>query len=155
MTWALNHLGPFLLTHCLLDSLRRAPHARIVNVSSEAHRRGIIRFDDIRYKRHFSGTQAYCDSKLANLLFTRELARRLSHTQITVNAMHPGFVGSNFGAGAGPLTRTLMKVMKPFGRTPDQGAKTIMCGWPQTPRSSRPPASTSSTRSPKNPPGSP
>ena len=128
MTWALNHLGYFLTTHCLAGALERADHARVINVSSSAHKRGIIRFDDIRYKRAFNGFQAYCDSKLANVLFTRELARRWSHLGITVNALHPGFVGSNFGSGEGAskLMRGVMKVAKPFNRSTDKGAETVI-----------------------------
>jgi NAD(P)-dependent dehydrogenase (short-subunit alcohol dehydrogenase family) len=98
MTWALNHLGYFLLTNLLLDLIQRSAPARIVNVSSRAHERARIDFDDLQGRRTYSGMRAYGQSKLANLLFTHELARRLEGTGVTVNALHPGFVATNFGA---------------------------------------------------------
>lgn len=107
MTFALNHLSYFLLTNLLLDKL--SPNARVVNVSSNAHEGSTIHFDDLGYKRSYSAWTAYGASKLANILFTYELARRLHGTKITTNALHPGFVNTNFQRAAGlnmrgPLT---------------------------------------------------
>jgi retinol dehydrogenase 12 len=109
MTFALNHLSYFLLTNLLLDTITASAPARIINVSSNAHEGSTIDFDDIEHKRHYSAWGAYGDSKLANILFTYELARRLEGTNITVNAVHPGFVNTNFQRAAGlnmrgPLT---------------------------------------------------
>lgn len=109
MTFALNHLAYFLLTNLLLDRLIASAPARIINVSSNAHSGSTINFDDPGYRRHYSGWTAYGSSKLANILFTYELARRLEGTGVTANAVHPGFVNSNFQRAAGlnvrgPLT---------------------------------------------------
>jgi retinol dehydrogenase-12 len=109
MTFALNHLGYFLLTNLLLDRLTTSAPARIINVSSNAHEGSTISFDDLGYRRSYSGWTAYGASKLANILFTYELARRLDGTGVTVNAVHPGFVNTNFQRAAGlnmrgPLT---------------------------------------------------
>ena len=97
-TFALNHLAPFLLTHLLLDRLRASAPARIVTVSSGAHSMGRIDFDDLGGERSYSGMRAYSQSKLANILFTYELARRLGACGVTANALHPGMVRTGFGA---------------------------------------------------------
>jgi retinol dehydrogenase 12 len=97
LTWALNHLGYFLLTHQLLDLLKGSAPARVVSVSSEAHRRARINFEDLEGRRRYRGFEAYGQSKLANVLFTYELARRLDGTSVTANAVHPGFVATRFG----------------------------------------------------------
>ena len=94
MTFAVNHLAPFLLTHLLLDALRAAPRARIVNVSSVAHMRGVLDFENLRAEKGFAPYGAYALSKLANVLFTVELARRLAGESLTVNALHPGVVST-------------------------------------------------------------
>lgn len=96
MTLALNHLSYFLLTDRLLPLLKAGAPSRIVNVASDAHRGGRIDFDDIQLRRNYSGWRAYQQSKLANILFTYELARRLEGTGITANALHPGFVRTRF-----------------------------------------------------------
>lgn len=96
MTLALNHLSYFLLTDRLLPLLKAGATSRIVNVASDAHRGGRIDFDDIQLRRNYSGWRAYQQSKLANILFTYELARRLEGTGITANALHPGFVRTRF-----------------------------------------------------------
>jgi len=97
-TFALNHLCPFLLTNLLLDRLRQNAPARVVTVSSRAHATGHIDFDDLQGERSCSGPEAYSQSKLANLLFTFELARRLHGSWVTANAVHPGMVRTSFGA---------------------------------------------------------
>lgn len=123
-TWAVNHLGFFLLTQELLDVLRRTPGARIVNVSSDAHRFARMNWADLEGKRGYSGWQSYGQSKLANLLFTRELARRLRGSGVTVNAVHPGMVASGFGQNnAGPVAFA-WKLLAPFSRSEEQGART-------------------------------
>jgi retinol dehydrogenase-12 len=103
MTWALNHLSYFLLTNLLLGALRAAPAGRIVNVASDAHRGAKINFDDPQFKRGYNGWRAYGQSKLANILFTVELARRLEGSGVTANALHPGFVASGFGHNNGTV----------------------------------------------------
>ena len=122
MQFAVNHLAPYLLTALLRERLEASAPARIVTVSSEAHRRGRIDFDDIHGERRYSGLGAYTQSKLANLLFTRELARRLSGTGVTANAAHPGVVATRLlFEGFGPL-----RLLGPFLKTPEQGARTIV-----------------------------
>jgi len=124
-TWQVNHLSAYLLTRLLLDCVIASPAGRIVNVSSAAHRAARMDLARINDPASFRGWRAYADSKLGNVLFTAALARRLPpHT--TVNAMHPGPVGSNFaGRDAGVLT-PLMKVARPFLRTPARGAQTVV-----------------------------
>jgi NAD(P)-dependent dehydrogenase (short-subunit alcohol dehydrogenase family) len=96
-TFALNHIGYFLLTHLLRERLMESAPARIVNVASEAHRNALLDFDDLQCAERYSGRIAYQRSKLCNILFTRELARRLAGTGVTANCLHPGFVASSFG----------------------------------------------------------
>jgi retinol dehydrogenase 12 len=125
MTWALNHLNYFLLTHLLLDALKASPSGRVVNVSSEAHRRSAIRFDDVQFKTGYSGFSVYGHSKLANVMFTYELARRLEGTSVTANALHPGFVATGFGLNNGGFMKVAMQVIqKLVARTPERGAET-------------------------------
>jgi NAD(P)-dependent dehydrogenase (short-subunit alcohol dehydrogenase family) len=101
LTFALNHLGYFLLTNLLLDTIKASAPARIVNVSSSMHRRGTMDWQDLEGKKKFSGWAIYGRSKLANILFTRELARRLEGSGVTVNALHPGVVTTGFGTNNG------------------------------------------------------
>ena len=101
MTFAVNHLAPFLLTDLLLDTLKASAPARIVNVSSALHHQGKTNFDDLQMRRGYNGLSAYNNSKLANVLFTYELARRLAGTGVTVNALHPGAVRTNLIASNG------------------------------------------------------
>lgn len=125
MTFALNHLNYFLLTNLLLDRLTAAPAGRIVNVSSGAHRGAEIDFDDLQCERSYSGWRAYQRSKLANLLFTLELARRLDGSAVTANALHPGFVASRFGLNNGLLFRFGIRIAFMTSAIPvDEGAKT-------------------------------
>ena len=126
MTLALNHLGYFLLTHLLLDTIKASPHARIVNVASGAHRAGHIDFDDLQGERRYGGWRAYCQSKLANILFTYELTARLEGTGVTANVMHPGFVATKFGHNnSGPFA-WLIRGMQVAALSPQQGAETII-----------------------------
>jgi NAD(P)-dependent dehydrogenase (short-subunit alcohol dehydrogenase family) len=124
-TFALNHLAPFLLTHLLLDRLGQRAPARVVTVSSHAHGQGRIDFDDLQGERSYSGARAYNQSKLANVLFSYELARRLHNTSITANALHPGVVSTSFGADdPSGIQRLLVPFMRPFMKSPSQGATT-------------------------------
>jgi len=123
-TFALNHLTPFLLTNLLLDRLTQG-QGRVVNVASNAHVQGRIDFDDLQGQRSYSGAQAYSQSKLANVLFTYELARRLRTTSVTVNAVHPGLVNTDFGAeDPGGTQRRLVPLLRPFMKSPERGAAT-------------------------------
>lgn len=124
MTFALNHLAYFLLSHELLGLLERAGSARIVNVASEAHRGVRLDFDNLEGQRNHSGWRAYKCSKLANLLFTQELSRRLRGTGVTVNALHPGFVATDIGVRQGMLPGWLWKGLTLFAIEPEEGAKT-------------------------------
>ena len=124
-TFALNHLAPFLLTNLLLERMQHSASARVVTVSSNAHAAGRIDFDDLQGERSYSGAKAYNQSKLANVLFTYELARRLRGTTITANALHPGVVRTDFGAeDPAGVQRFLVPLFKPFMKSPAQGAAT-------------------------------
>ncbi|XP_022178849.1 retinol dehydrogenase 12-like isoform X1 [Myzus persicae] len=129
--FGVNHLGHFLFTSLLLPRIRNSTPARIVNVSSRAHTRGSINFEDINYDRNYSAMAAYSQSKLANVLFSRELARRLEGTEVHVYSLHPGIVSTE-------LTRTVDQVyfpgiwllgriiLFPWVKTPEQGAQTTL-----------------------------
>jgi NAD(P)-dependent dehydrogenase (short-subunit alcohol dehydrogenase family) len=127
MTFALNHLAYFLLTNLLLDTLKASAPARIINVSSGAHTSGRIEFDNLQGERSY-GSRAYGNSKLANILFTMELARRLEVTEVTgvtVNALHPGFVATGFGKNNGKIIAALVSIFAPLvARSPAKGAET-------------------------------
>ncbi|MGO8729895.1 MAG: SDR family oxidoreductase [Streptosporangiaceae bacterium] len=124
-TFAVNHLAPFLLTSLLLGRLKQSAPARVVTVSSNMQAIGRIDFDDLQGERSYSGARAYNQSKLANVLFTYELARRLQATSVTANALHPGVVSTSFGAeDPGAVQRVLLPFMRPFMKTPAQGAVT-------------------------------
>lgn len=126
MTLALNHLSYFLLTSLLLDTLKASAPARIVNVSSRAHRDTRINFGDPQGERRYSGWRAYSQSKLANLLFTYELARRLEGTGVSANALHPGFVATGFGRNNRGLFALLIRLGQVVALSPEQGAETIV-----------------------------
>ncbi|HVO40818.1 MAG TPA: SDR family oxidoreductase [Spirochaetia bacterium] len=125
MTFALNHLAPFLLTNLLLDCLRRRAPSRIVTVSSHAHESASMDFDDLEGRQGYNGWRAYGQSKLANLLFTYELARRLEGSGVTANALHPGFVATQFGKNNGGFMRFAMTIAHRLGAiSPEEGART-------------------------------
>ncbi len=125
-TFAVNHLGYFLLTVELLDLLKSSAPARVVNVSSEAHRSARINLDDLNLENGYGGWKAYGQSKLANVLFTYELARRLIGTGVTANCMHPGVVGTGFFNKIGGLAGKFLRLFAPFMRTPEKGADTVI-----------------------------
>ncbi|MGD8815086.1 MAG: SDR family oxidoreductase [Anaerolineales bacterium] len=124
MAFAVNHLAHFLLTNLLLDTLLASAPARIVNVSSRSHRRGPIDFDDLQSEKHFSVGSVYGKSKIANVLFTYELARRLEDSSVTVNALHPGFVRTNMAADNGWFVRMMLPLIHIASLTPEEGAAT-------------------------------
>ncbi|MEI6289030.1 MAG: SDR family oxidoreductase [Chloroflexota bacterium] len=124
MTFSLNHLGYFHLTYLLMESLLANDGARIINVSSDAHRGGQIKFDDIQFEAGYSGFGAYSQSKLANLHFTYFLADKYKGTNLTCNALHPGFVDTGFGKNNGKLMTLGLSLMRPFQKTVEDGAST-------------------------------
>jgi NAD(P)-dependent dehydrogenase (short-subunit alcohol dehydrogenase family) len=124
--FAVNHLAYFLLTTLLLERLRASAPARVVNVASDAHRWGTIDFDDLGHERRYRAMRVYGSSKLANVLFTAELARRLEGSGVTVNCLHPGAVATRLGQNNGRVATALTRVLAPFFRSPDQGADTAI-----------------------------
>ncbi len=125
-TFAINHLAAFLLTDLLLDVLQESAPSRIVTVSSEAERWGNIDFNDLQSRKKYRGFPVYGMTKLANILFTYELAGRLEGTGVTATCMHPGAVNTRFGTNnSGPMT-ILFRAFKPFMRSPEQGADTLV-----------------------------
>jgi NAD(P)-dependent dehydrogenase (short-subunit alcohol dehydrogenase family) len=126
LTFATNHLAYFVLTHLLRERLISAAPARIVNTSSEAHRRARLDLDDLQSERGYRGFVVYGRSKLANILFTRELARRLEGTGVTTNSLHPGFVATRFGDNNGGISSSVIGFLKRFAITPEKGAETII-----------------------------
>ena len=125
-TFQVNHLSAFLLTDLLRERLIASAPARVVTVSSAAHRAGAMDFDDLQLVRLYDGWSAYARSKLANVLFTYELARRLQGSGVTANTLHPGIVRSRFGHDNGLSTRVFMTLtqLPPLGTTPRRGART-------------------------------
>lgn len=128
LTFGVNHLAPFLLHNLLLDLLKASAPSRIINVSSGAHTRGSMAFDDLQAERKYGGMSAYGQSKLANVLFTNELARRLEGTGVTANSLHPGVVKTGFGLNnsglIGTAFRAFQALASPFLLSPDRGAET-------------------------------
>ncbi len=124
--FAVNHLAHFLLTHLLLDRLKGNFPARIVNVASAAHAfcKTGINFEDVNFERGFGTVKVYGHSKLANILFTRQLAKKLEGGNVIVNCCHPGVVATGLVTNNGMLSKLMMKLLKPFLRTPEQGAAT-------------------------------
>ena len=126
MTFAVNHLAYFLLTHLLRDLLKTSAPARVVNVASRAHEDYLLNFDDLQSERRYDGWQAYCRSKLANVLFTYELARRLEGSGVTANALHPGWVATGFAGNNGWRGRLWQLAGRLFALNPEQGARTVV-----------------------------
>ncbi len=126
-TFALDHLAYFLLTNLLLDRLKASAPARIINVSSNAEANGRINFDDVQSERRYVAFPAYAQAKLANMLFTYDLARRLAGSGVTVNAVRPGPVATNFGgSGPGLLNRLFPVLFRVIGKSPEQAARTVI-----------------------------
>jgi retinol dehydrogenase-14 len=122
-----NHLAPFLLTNLLSDHLRASAPARVVTVASDAHRFvGGIAFDDLGHERRYRWTRVYGQSKLANVLFTAELARRLEGSGVTAACLHPGAVATGLGHNNGWWAVWLTRPLRPFFRTPAEGADTAI-----------------------------
>jgi len=136
LTWALNHLAPFLLTRLLLERLRESAPARVVTTSSDAHRGARIPFEDLGGERVYRarglgpllapGFRRYGQTKLANILFTAELARRIDGSGVSANCFHPGFVATGFNRNNGPWSRVAMTLARPAARTPARGARTLV-----------------------------
>jgi len=128
LTWAVNHLAPFLLTNLLLERIRASAPARIITTSSGAHHGAHVPFDDMNAERGYRGRGfgRYGETKLANILFTVELARRLEGTGVTANCFHPGFVASGFNRNNGGLMAFGMSLARPFARSPEKGADTLV-----------------------------
>lgn len=128
LTWALNHVAPFLLTELLLDRIKESAPARIITTTSDAHKGAQIPWDDIDAERSWGsrGFTRYGQTKLANILFTAELARRLEGTGVTANCFHPGLVATGFNRNNSGLMRVAMTVAKPFSRSPEKGAETLV-----------------------------
>jgi NAD(P)-dependent dehydrogenase (short-subunit alcohol dehydrogenase family) len=126
LTFALNHMAYFVLTEALRERLVAAAQARVVSTASGAHFGARLDFADLQCARGYSGMRAYRRSKLANILFTRELARRLAGSGVTANCLHPGLVATRFGDEAGGWTARLFPLIKRFAISPAQGAQTII-----------------------------
>jgi NAD(P)-dependent dehydrogenase (short-subunit alcohol dehydrogenase family) len=125
-TFAVNHLAPFLLTNLLLDRLKASAPARVVTTSSDAHHSGRIDIDDLQGERKWSTWSAYANSKLANILFTRALARRLEGSGVVANCLHPGVIRTRLGRGASLPIRLGWQVAALFFKRPTTGAETIV-----------------------------
>ena len=127
LQFGVNHLGHFLLTNLLLDLLLKSAPSRIIVVASGAHKSGKIHFEDINLKNNWNMVKAYSQSKLANVLFTNELARRLEGTGVTVNSLHPGTVKSNFAVNRDTgFGKSIMKSLQPFFQTAQKAADTAI-----------------------------
>jgi retinol dehydrogenase 14 len=125
-TFALNHLGYFLLTDLLLDRITAGAPSRIVNVASRAHKRTHLDFENLQGEKSYAGFRAYGQSKLANVLFTYELARRLEGTGVTANCLHPGVVSTGFGKNNPGWATLVATLFAPFLRTSEEGARTAV-----------------------------
>jgi NAD(P)-dependent dehydrogenase (short-subunit alcohol dehydrogenase family) len=126
LTLAVNHLAPFLLTNLLLDVLKKSAPSRLITVSSEARRGAEIDFDDLNSERRYRAFQVYGITKKANILFTYELAQRLKGTGVVANCVHPGGVNTSFGDNNLSPGILIFRALKPFMRTPEQGADTVI-----------------------------
>ena len=126
LTWAVNHLAPFLLTTMLLNRLKKSAPARIITTASEAHRGAHIPFSDLNAERSYRSFGRYGETKLANILFTSELARRLEGTGVTANCFHPGLVATGLNRNNGLLMDLGMTILRPVSRSPKKGAETLV-----------------------------
>jgi len=126
LTWAVNHLAPFLLSKLLLHRLKESASAHIITTASQAHQGAHIPFDDLNAERSYRGFVRYCETKLANILFTTELARRLDGTGVIANCFHPGFVATGFNRNNGMLMNLGMTILRPVARSPEKGAETLV-----------------------------
>jgi NAD(P)-dependent dehydrogenase (short-subunit alcohol dehydrogenase family) len=124
-TFALNHMAYFVLTHGLRERLIASAPSRVINTASEAHRGARLDFDDLQSTHGYSGFKVYGRSKLCNVLYTRELARRLAGTGVTANCLHPGFVATRFGDESGGLGAWVVRLAKVVAISPEKGAETI------------------------------
>ena len=122
-TFATNHLGHFLLTNLLLDLLKKSAPSRIINLTSSAHRGTEMNFDDLQGEKKYSGYFAYSQSKLANVLFTYQLAKLLQGTGVTVNCLHPGVVRTGFGKDQVGLMSVMVRISSPFMMSPEKAAR--------------------------------
>jgi len=125
-TFALNHMAYFVVTEGLRERLQASAPARVINTSSGAHRGARLDFDDLQLVKDFSAMKAYSRSKLCNIPFTRELARRLHGTGVTANCLHPGFVATRFGDQSGGLISRFIGLAKLFAISPEKGAETLV-----------------------------
>jgi len=126
LTFATNHMSYFVLTHGLRDRLRASAPARVVNVASDAHKGEKLDFNDLQSAGNFRGLHVYGRSKLCNILFTRELARRWEGTGVTANSLHPGFVSTRFGDQSGGMLSFAVRAAKLVAISPEKGAETIV-----------------------------
>jgi NAD(P)-dependent dehydrogenase (short-subunit alcohol dehydrogenase family) len=137
LTWALNHLAPFLLTTLLLDRLKQSAPARVITTASDAHRGASLPLDDLNAEKAYSakGFRRYGQSKLANILFTLELGSRLESSGVTASCFHPGLVATGFNHNNGGVMGLAMTILKPFSRSPEKGAETLvwLCDSDQVP----------------------
>jgi NAD(P)-dependent dehydrogenase (short-subunit alcohol dehydrogenase family) len=125
-TFATNHMSYFVLEHMLRQRVFTSAPSRIINTSSDAHRRASLNFNDLQSEKNYSGFSVYSRSKLCNILFTRELSRRLSGTGVTANSLHPGFVATRFADESGGLGSYVIRAAKAFAISPEKGAETII-----------------------------
>lgn len=125
-TFAVSHLAPFLLTHELLDILKASAPSRVINVSSEGHRLGTINFNNLQGEKFYNFMLAYGSAKLAEIMFTYEMAGRIDGSGVDVNALHPGGIASNFGIKSGGLVGLSMKLSRPFLISSEKGARTSL-----------------------------
>lgn len=126
LTFALNHLSYFVLTHGLRERLRASTPSRVVNVASDAHKGKKLDFSDLQSEKNYRGLYVYGKSKLCNILFTRELARRWAGTGVNANSLHPGFVSTRFGDQSGGMLSFVVRAAKTFAISPEKGAETIV-----------------------------
>lgn len=128
MTFATNHMAYFVLTNILLDRLKATPGARVVSTASDAHKSGRLDFTDLQSEKNYGSFRVYGTTKLENILFTRELSRRLQGSGVTANCLHPGFVGTRFGQNnaSNVFLKGLSRTIMSFGLKPEEGAKTII-----------------------------